>query len=234
MVPSLSHFPTAGLLGTLRGSGKLSCSSTLLNYLLLTNDVSVTQNRARPVDHKLYTRYVCNALPVESEAMDRVQATAEEHSICRGIWLCRTKPYPQSLHLPGHHFPPRAKSSCTDARSSQLIWSAPSLATDPATTSTTLPRFTLALTTAWSKWDVSLPGSTHSRSSSTTPSPSAKRFMLPCGRLCPPGWLMRWDALIQSYGIRPWDGPKLPHFPMGQAKTTPRLVSRLIRRRVYC
>ncbi|CAP62176.1 uncharacterized protein PODANS_5_12870 [Podospora anserina S mat+] len=31
---------------------------------------------ARPVDHKLYTRYVCNALPVESEAMDPLPAVS--------------------------------------------------------------------------------------------------------------------------------------------------------------
>ncbi|KAK4122425.1 carbon-nitrogen hydrolase [Parathielavia appendiculata] len=36
---------------------------------------------ARPVDTELQTRYIYNALPVESEAMDHVKATARENSM---------------------------------------------------------------------------------------------------------------------------------------------------------
>lgn len=47
---------------------------------------------ARPVDAELHTRYIYNALPVESQAMDLVKATAKEHSIAVVIGFAERSP----------------------------------------------------------------------------------------------------------------------------------------------
>jgi len=47
---------------------------------------------ARPVDFELQTRYIYNALPIESEAMAAVKATAKEHSIAVVVGFAEQSP----------------------------------------------------------------------------------------------------------------------------------------------
>ncbi|KAH6847116.1 carbon-nitrogen hydrolase [Chaetomium sp. MPI-CAGE-AT-0009] len=47
---------------------------------------------ARPVDVELHTRYIYNALPVQSQAMDLVKAAAKEHSIAVVLGFAEQSP----------------------------------------------------------------------------------------------------------------------------------------------